>query len=177
MKPTPATVTVRGVGALAAGIVAQAGELVAVLARQAGQGASAAQAERIVARASALSVMNEHAFTRASYELDASIGGRGDEFALTQALARAVEVPLGVCEVASDLVLLAADLAEGPLGQHRADVCGAAQLAAGACRTAALLIRVNLTVGAADPRRSQADVVSTAADYTARRMLEELVGA
>jgi hypothetical protein len=168
---------VRGVGALAAEIVAQAAELVAVLARQAGHGPSAAQAARIQARAAALAVLNEQAFSVASRELDASIGGEGDEFALTQALARSVEVPLDICRVASDLVLLCAELADGPLSARGPDLCGAAQLGVGACNAAGLLVRANLTVGAADARRGRADVISTTADRTARRMLEGLVGA
>ena len=101
-----APLVARGVGALAADTVAQCAELIALLARQAGMGAYAAQAVRIHARASSLAVSNELAFTRASRELEASIGGQGDEFALTQALAGAVEVPLRVCQAASDLVLL-----------------------------------------------------------------------
>jgi hypothetical protein len=55
-----------GVGALAADMVAQAAELLAVVARQAGQDAATTQAEAIRARASALALSNEVAFTRAS---------------------------------------------------------------------------------------------------------------
>jgi formiminotetrahydrofolate cyclodeaminase len=168
---------VRGVGALAAEIVAQAAELVAVLARQAGDGASAAQASRIQARASALAVLNEQAFSLASRELDASIGGEGDELSLSLALARSVDVPLDVCTVASDLVLLCAELADGSLSARAPDLCGAAQLGVGACNAAGLLVDANLTVGPGDARSSRADVISTTADRTARRMLEDLVGA
>jgi formiminotetrahydrofolate cyclodeaminase len=176
--PAGATrLVVRGVGSLSADSIALAAELVAVLSRQAGHGASAAQAERIHARATALSASNELAFTRASRELDASISGEGDEFALTQALAGAVEVPLAVCQAANDLVLLAAELAAGTLSQRCADLCGAAQLAAGACDAAALLVRANLTVGPADERRSRAEQTSIAARAAARRMCEELLPA
>jgi hypothetical protein len=166
---------VRGVGALAADLVAQTAELVGVLARQAGQGESAAEAGRIGARAAALSVSNELAFTRASRELDASISGEGEEVALTPALADAVEVPLRVCQVASDLVLLAAELAAGPLSQRRADLCGIAQLAAGACDAAALLVCANSTVGRTDPRRSRAEQTVTAANAAARRLSQDVV--
>jgi hypothetical protein len=167
----------RGVGALAADTVAQCAELLALLARQAGVGAYAAQAVRIHARASSLAVSNELAFTRASRELAASIGGQGDEFALTQALAGAVEVPLRVCQAASDFVLLAVELAAGPLSHRSADLCGSAQLAAGACDAAALLVRTNLTVGDDDARRSLADQISTAAGFSVRRLCEEVVSA
>ena len=167
----------RGVGALSADSVAQAAELVAVLSRQAGQDASAAQAERIRARAAALSVSNELAFTRASRELDAATSGEGDELALTQAVAAAVEVPLAVCQAANDLVLLAAELAAGQMSQRSADLCGAAQLAAGACDAAAVLVRATLTVGSADERRSRAEQTSAAARDAVRRMCEQLLPA
>ena len=172
-----AGLVVRGVGALSADLVAQAAELVAALSRQAGLRSSAAQAERIRARASALSVSNELAFTRASRELDASTSGERDELALAKALAGAVEVPLAVCQAAHDLVLLAAELAAGPMSQRRADLCGAAQLAAGACDAAALLVRATVTVGPADERRSRAEQISTAARAATRRMCEELLPA
>lgn len=163
---------VRGVGALAADSVAQAAELVAVLARQAGQGTSAGQAERILARASALSVSNELAYTRASRALDASNSDQADEFTLSRSLADAVEVPLRICQVASDLVLLAAQLATGPMSQRYADLCGVARLAAGASDAAALLVRANPTVGPDDPRRSLAEETSNAANAAAQRLCE-----
>jgi formiminotetrahydrofolate cyclodeaminase len=169
---------VRGVGALAADLVAQAAELVAVLARQAGQGASAGQAERILARASALSVSNELAFTRAARALEASnSGGQADELALSRSLADAVEVPLQVCQVASDLVRLAAQLATGPMSQRWADLCGVAQLAAVACDTAALLVRANLGADPADPRHSLADETAAAATAAAQRLREKFLPA
>jgi hypothetical protein len=168
---------VRGVGALAADTVAQGAELVAVLARQSGLGTATAQAERIRARASALSISNELAFTRALRELDAAIVGEGDEFGLTRALAGAVDVPLAVCQVANDLVLLAAELATGPLSHRCADLCGSARLAAGACDAAALLVRANLTVAAGDPRRNLAEATATAAAASARILCEELLPA
>jgi formiminotetrahydrofolate cyclodeaminase len=171
----PERLVVRGVGALAADSVAQAAELVAVLSRQAGQGSGAAQAERIRVRAAALSVSNEVAFTRASRELDASSSGEGDELALTQAVAGAIEVPLAVCQAAHDLVLLAAELASGPLSERRVDLCGAAQLAAGACDAAALLVRASLAVGPADGRRSRAEQTSTAARTATRRLCEDIL--
>jgi formiminotetrahydrofolate cyclodeaminase len=150
---------------------------VAVLARQAGQGASAVQAERILARASALSVSNELAFTRASRALDASNSGQTDEFALSRSLADAVEVPLRVCQIARDLVLLAEELAAGPMSQRRADLCGVARLAAGASDAAALLVRANAAVGRDDPRRSLAEETSNAANAAAQRLCEEFLPA
>jgi formiminotetrahydrofolate cyclodeaminase len=168
---------VRGVGSLAADSVAEAAGLLVVLARQAGQGAAAAQAAQIQARSAALSVSNELAFTRATRQLDASLSGQGDEFALTRALAGAVEVPLSVCRVAGDLVHLAADLASGPMPDRCADLCGIAVIATGASDAAALLVRANLAVGPTDDRRSAAQQLATAAATVTRRLCEELLPA
>jgi formiminotetrahydrofolate cyclodeaminase len=173
LEGTPSSV-VRGVGAAAADVVAQAAEFVAALARGEGQSASAAQAQAIAARAASLSVSNELAFTRAWRELDASIKGQRDEFELTRALERAGDVPLQVCLVARDLTLLAAQLAEGAMSARATDLCGVAQLAAGACSSAALLVRANVRMSADDPRRSRADATMTEATATARRVLEDL---
>ena len=124
------TQVVRGVGALAAETLAEAAALVAAFARQAGQGSPAARAESIGARASALSLSNEMAFARASRQLDAAEHGQADDAALARARASAAEVPLQVCQVASDLVVLAADLASGPV-QNGASISGASFRACG----------------------------------------------
>ena len=168
---------VRGVGAVAAEMVAQAAELVAVLARQAGHSAIAADAQSISARASGLSVSNEIAFVRASRELRAARGGHGDESDLAHAIANAADVPLRVCEIASDLVLLACGLATGPLSSCAADLAGVAQLADGACSAAALLVSANSTLAADDPRRAQARAASTAATAASRRLIAQLTAA
>ncbi len=167
------TLVVRGVGALAADAVAQAAELTAALARQAGQREVSARAQAILARAAALSVSNELAFTRASRELDASSSGQGDELELGRALERAADVPLQVCEAASDLVALTAGLAAGAMSDRKADLAGIALLAAGACTATAHLVGANAGIGGHDPRHVHADALASAADASARRMLDE----
>jgi hypothetical protein len=167
--PDAATrLVVRGVGALAADAVAQAAELVAGLARAAGLAEAQTQAAQMHARASALSVSNELAFTRASRELAAHAG----RSALSPAQSGAVDVPLEVCVVASDLVALAGALAAGPLSTRRADLCGVAQLAAGACDTAALLVRGNAVIDPGDERRGRAQQMATTARAAAGRLRE-----
>jgi hypothetical protein len=168
---------VRGVGAVAAEMVAQAAELVAVLARQAGHSARAADARSISARASGLSVSNEIAFVRASRELHGARAGRGDESDLAHALANAADVPLRVCEIASELVLLACGLATGPLSSCAADLAGVAQLADGACSAAALLVSANSVLDVEDPRRARAHATAAAATAASRRLIAQLTAA
>src|SRR4051812_13203306 len=120
---------------------------------------------------------NELAYTRASRELDAAVGGAGDEFELARALERAAGIPLSVCLVASDLVMLSSALAEGPMSAYATDLCGVAQLASGACRTAGLLVKANLAVSDDDSRRSRSDAAVTAASAAASRLLEAAANA
>jgi formiminotetrahydrofolate cyclodeaminase len=152
-------------------MVAQAAELLAVLARQAGRDDATTRAESIRARASALALSNELAFTRASRQLDAALRGQSDDLTLTQAATSAADGPLRICQAANDLTLLAAELAAGPMSQRSADLCGIAQLAAGACNAAALLVRANSALAADDPRRSRADESASATYAAARAML------
>jgi hypothetical protein len=172
-----AGLVVRGVGALAADSVMQAAELVVALSRDARLVEPEAQAARIHARSAALGVSIELAFTRASRELHTAAGTPGGAPELSQAQARAVELPLEVCQLAGDLVALAAALAAGPMSARRADLCGIAQLAAGACNATALLVAANSTLARTDERRRRAEQTSIAADAEARRMRGELAPA
>ena len=70
---------------------------------------------------------------------------------------------------------LAATLASGPLARRRPDLCGIAQLAAGACDTAALLVRANAVIPQDDERRDRAEQISAAARAAALRLRAELV--
>jgi hypothetical protein len=171
--PGAGTQVVRGVGALAAETLAEAAALVAALARQAGQAGPAVRAERIGARASALSVSNELAFARASRRLDAADHAPADDAALARARASAADVPLQVCQAASDLVVLAAELASGPMAERRLDLWGVVQLAAGACSCAALLVCANAALDADDARCVQARQAESAAGAAARRFLDQ----
>ena len=161
----------RGVGALAADAVAQAAELLVALTRHAGLAEPQGRAARIHARASALSVSNELAFTRALREQESASASREP----SRAQSGAVEVPLAICQEASELVQLAATLASGPLTRRSADLCGIAQLAAGACDTAALLVRAYAVIPRDDERRDRAEQISAAARAAAQRVRAELV--
>ena len=75
-----------GVGSLAANVVVHAARLTVALAREMHDGGSAAQAQRIAARADALSVANDIAFAAATGQLAASSSGQGDGFLLAVSL-------------------------------------------------------------------------------------------
>jgi hypothetical protein len=101
-----------GAGSLAANVVAQSAVLMAELARESGDGATAAQAQRIAARAGVLSVANDAAFSAATLQLAATVRGEGDAFGLEVALAEAAATPRVICEAACDLALLSAVIAD-----------------------------------------------------------------
>ena len=99
--------------------------------------------------------------------------GQADDAALARARASAADVPLQVCRVASDLVVLATDLASGPMPERRLDLWGVVQLAAGACSCAALLVCANAALDADDARSVQARQAESAARAAAHRFLDE----
>jgi formiminotetrahydrofolate cyclodeaminase len=158
-----------GAGSLAANIVAQSALLIAKLARESGDGATAAQAQRIAARAGALSAANDEAFTAATLQLAATARGEGDAFGLEVALAEAAATPRVICEAACDLALLSAEAADTGDGSRRADFIAIAQLSAAAASSAALLVRTNLTVGEDDWRLSSATAAAVEAARAAQR--------
>jgi len=164
--PSPAPL---GAGSLAANLVSNAASLIASLARAAGDGGSAAQAGRIGRRARVLSESNDVAFRVALGQLEAASIGDADGFRLTLALGDAAAVPLAICEVASDLTLLAADLADSGDSARRVDYIGIAGLSAAASSASALLVRSNLTVTEDDWRLSCADAAATLAAEAGRR--------
>jgi hypothetical protein len=158
-----------GAGSLAANVVAQSAMLIVALAREAGDGASAAQAQRIGARAGVLSASNDAAFAAAIDQLEAAAHGEGDGFLLTLALGDAAALPRVICETASDLALLAAELATSGDSARRADYVGIAQLSAAAAETSALLVRTNLTISDDDWRLTSANSAAAQASEAARR--------
>ena len=145
-----------GAGSLAANVVAHGATLIAVLARDAGKGAAAAQAGRIRARAGVLATTNDIAFAAAMRHLDAAARGDGDGIWLALALGDAAGVALVIAETSADLALLAADLASLVDGSRRVDCIGISRLAAAAASCAALLVSVNLVVGEGDGRLAAA---------------------
>jgi hypothetical protein len=159
-----------GAGSLAANVVAQAALLIVALAREAGDGGTAAQAQRIATRAGALSASNDAAFAAATQQLVAAATGQGDGFWLEITLGDAAGTPRVISETACDLALLAAELADTGDGSRRADYVGIAQLAAAATRTSALLVRTNLAVSDDDWRLSAANAAAAEAARAAQRV-------
>jgi hypothetical protein len=158
-----------GVGSLAANVVEQAAILVAELARAEGDGGSVAQAQRIEARAGALSISNDARFAAARWQLVATATGEGDGFWLETALAEAAATPGVICETACDLAQLAAHLAHTCDGVRRADYVGIAHLSAAAASTAAVLVRSNLVIGDDDARLMAASAAAADAARAALR--------
>jgi hypothetical protein len=162
-----------GAGSLAANVVAEAGLLMAALAREAGDGAVAAQAGRIAARATMLSLANDAAFAAATHQLAASSRGEGDGFGLELALADAAATPGAICEAACDLALLSSELAASGEAARRADYVALAQLSAAAASSAAVLVRTNLTIGEDDRRLAAATAAAVEAARAAQRAAAE----
>ena len=158
-----------GAGSLAANVIAQGAVLVAALAHEEGEGATAAQARRIGTRAGVLAVSNDAAFATATHELLTAVRGEGDGFWLEVALVDAAVTSRAICEVACDLALLAAHLAHSCDGARRADYVGIAQLAAAAASSAALLVRSNLVVSDKDWQLGAASAAAAEASRVAQR--------
>jgi hypothetical protein len=158
-----------GVGSLAANVVAQAAMLIAALAHEAGDGNTAAQAQRIGARAGVLSASNDAAFAAAMRQLTSAVTRQGDGFLLEFALGDAARMPRVICETACDLALLAAEVAHTCDGSRRADYIGIAQLSAAAASSAALLVRTNLVVSDDGWQLTAANAAATEAARAAQR--------
>jgi methenyltetrahydrofolate cyclohydrolase len=96
--------------------------------------------------------------------------------AIGAAFARAAEPPLEIARVATDVVLLARELAVNGAPAIHADALAAAALAAGVARGAASLVAVNLTVTPGDSRNTEARLladVSTATLATIEHTADE----
>jgi formiminotetrahydrofolate cyclodeaminase len=84
---------------------------------------------------------------------------------LGAAFARAAEPPLALARLAADVAELAAEIAAAGAPRVQADALAAAALAAAAAYGAAVLVEVNLTAGAGDPRVAETQqLASTAAE-------------
>ena len=167
-EPTP------GAGSAAALVVALCAALTSMVARSspewADSGAVRAQAERLRSRVAPLAQADAEAYEEALVALglpelverevrDATIGG---------AVGRAAQVPLVIAEAAADAAALAAAVAADGAPERRGDVAGAALLAEAAARTAALLVRVNLTMAPEDDRIVRANAAAAAAAEAAQ---------
>jgi methenyltetrahydrofolate cyclohydrolase len=161
---------VAGAGSAAAVTASFAAALVAMVARRsrdswAEAGGIAVQATMLERRCSELADADAAAFAEA---LDA-LAGAGQ---LAERLADAAAVPLQIAAAAADVAELAALTSERSEGTFRGDAAAAAVLAAAAAGAAGHLVRVNLGVGADDPRLEDARRACAAADAAAARALD-----
>jgi formiminotetrahydrofolate cyclodeaminase len=127
---------------------------------------AAVQAAELRRRASAAAREDADAYAAASDALArrGESGRTGRDAQLRAALVRAADAPLAIATVAADCATLAASIAQGCEVAMRADVSGAAELAAAAARSAAALVEINLALLPDDPRRVQARLAVGAAD-------------
>ncbi|HZT92625.1 MAG TPA: cyclodeaminase/cyclohydrolase family protein [Gaiellaceae bacterium] len=153
-----------GAGSSAALVGALGAALCAKAARLSGDPGAAAQADALRRRLQTLAEEDSAAFLEALHELRAR---RGD-VPLGRALARAAECPLRIGEACADVAVLAAGLAGRCKPEVQPDARGAAALAAGAARAAALLVEANLGAGPGDERVVRASRVADEAAAVAR---------
>jgi methenyltetrahydrofolate cyclohydrolase len=152
------------VGAIAAAVVTK-------VARSAGAEGQAAQAESLSLRLTKLADADAEAFGSARRALAQADEG-GDErrdFQLGRLLEEAAAVPADLAEACADVAMLAAELAEAVGDDLRPDAQSASWLAAGAARSAAHLVEVNLAVKPDDVhmRRARGAARSAAASSDA----------
>lgn len=146
-----------GGGAVAAGCLALAAELIAVAARASvghwsEAGGAAAQAALLQARAGRLAEENLIAYAAARLALRPPAGAESPEHALGPALARAADVPLRIAAAGSDAALLAGLVAREGDPDRRPDAVSAACIAEAVAAVASVLVEANLSVMAGDPR-------------------------
>jgi methenyltetrahydrofolate cyclohydrolase len=127
-----------------------------------------AQAEALRARVAPLAQANAEAYGRALAMMREP--GSGD-VALGKALAQAAELPLSIAEIAADVAVLSAVVAESGDAGVRGDAAAGAVLAEAAARAAANLVSINLAATADDPRVAQARESAAAAAEAAERAL------
>jgi methenyltetrahydrofolate cyclohydrolase len=171
---------VPGAGPAAAFVTAVSAALTAMAARSSRgmwRDASAAVAQAESLRARAVRLAEEDAEAVEAFLAERTSGAAQDadvrDYRLGRALHRAADVPLQIVEAASDAALLASHTVEHCAGDVRADAAAAAFLAAGAARSAAHLVEVNLATLEGDARvvraRGLVRAAETAADEAARR--------
>ena len=156
--------SVPGGGAVAALTVAMAAALVAMaaaFAKDAPLDATSMRAEADLLRDRVVRLVGEDAKAYAAV-LAAKRRPRDDPTRVTEidsALIAASEVPLQVTRIGSRVNELARDIAERGNPNLRGDAYTAAHLAAAAARSAALLVRLNLS-DPADPRVQEAEALA-----------------
>jgi methenyltetrahydrofolate cyclohydrolase len=171
-----------GAGSVAAIVVAMSASIVTMSARLAPDWqdarAVAAQAEAIRRRAAPLAQVDAEAYGAVLTMLREPPDARPEQrdFQLGRAYSVAADLPLRIAEAAEDVAELAVAVADAVDQRYRADVAGAAILAAAAARTAAHLVTVNLAMTEDDPRPGQARKHAEAAERSAARVLDESAG-
>ena len=165
-------------GSVAAIVVAMAAALATMAARFSsehweGAGGAVAQAEALRARVSPLAQEDARAYEKALEALRLPREGDPEarNAALGEALALAAAVPLEIAAVASDVALLAADIAENGNPNLRGDAAAAAALAGAGARVAANLVAINLGAVESDERVARARALAAAASAAAGRAL------
>jgi formiminotetrahydrofolate cyclodeaminase len=96
---------------------------------------------------------------------------RARDWKLGEAYGRAADLPVAIADAAADVAELAAEVASRGDQAFRADVAGAALLAAAAARAAANLVAVNLAMTEDDERPARAAAYADAAAQAAQRAL------
>jgi len=133
------------------------------------------QARRLRARAEEALELSTRAYTRAREQLAlAAVGAAGGasrvtgrDAALRRALIDAADGLIALAEVAADVVVLAAGLAEAVEPSRRPDAAGMAELALGVARCAHHLVGVNLALKRVDERRDHVAELVAAAEHAA----------
>jgi formiminotetrahydrofolate cyclodeaminase len=154
MAPDAHAVEPLGSGPIAAEVAALAARLIATLARRSAgcwpdAGRAAAEATDLAERLDSLGRADAHAYLAA---LEALRGTEHSGEALREKLSAAADIPIQICEAASEIALLAREVVDRGEPELEADACGAAMMAEGAARAAAQLVSTNLTITDDDPR-------------------------
>jgi formiminotetrahydrofolate cyclodeaminase len=158
-----------GSGSAAALVLAMAASLVGKAARATPDwpeaGGAVGQAASLRARAQELAFSDARAYRAALDRLELR---EGADHLLAEALERAAEIPLRIARAGADVAGLAHEVLERCDPALRPDVAGAAALAAGAARAAAVLVETNLGAGPDDPRVLEAYSYADAALTSSR---------
>jgi formiminotetrahydrofolate cyclodeaminase len=133
---------------------------------------SAAQAETLRKRVMELACRNTEAYAEAL----AALEGKEEKYrtrdeTMSDALARAADLPLQIGDAATTVAALAAEVAEHGEPRFGADCAVAASLALAGARAAATLVEVNLGTTSEDPRVSAA---REQVEYAAKSLDEAL---
>ena len=158
-------------GSAAALVLAQAAALCAKAARLSARQLTAGRADLLTAqaeqaRAEAASLIDEdaRAFGAVIEQRRRPAGQSGSAEATAAALSRAADVPMRIAELAVAVAGLGAALAADGNPALRGDALTAGYLAQAAARSAAALVRINLSVAPGDPRPARAQGLLTSID-------------